>query len=32
MAVSHLCLARKDLRRALPRSVLGLEPSVVTPC
>ena len=32
VAVSHLCLARNDLRRALPRSVLGSLPSVVTPC
>lgn len=32
VAVSHLWRARNDLRRALPRSVLGLEPSVVTPC
>ena len=32
MAVSHLCRALKERRRALPRSVLGLSPSVVTPC
>lgn len=32
MAVSHLCRALKERRRALPRSVVGLSPSVVTPC